>query len=142
MHESVFERRTAFRSGRLLRSSGHLLLLGKSPGTRRVRCGTEELQMHPVIIIVGALLLRVISVLIAAGNILGLGLAGDGDLSWHFLPAFILLYFAFAPKPAATGWIYVAVSAVLFIAGSSAVMVEHHRYPDQGPALTWLEFGL
>jgi quinol-cytochrome oxidoreductase complex cytochrome b subunit len=100
------------------------------------------MQVHPVVIIVAVLFLRVVSVAFAAFRILGLGLAGASDMSWNFLPAYALLYFAFAPKPGASEWKYVTVSAVLFIVGSWALLAELHRYPDQAPRLTWMEFGI
>lgn len=98
--------------------------------------------MHPVMIIVFASLLRVASVVLAGFRILGLSLAGASDTSWQFLPAFVLLYFALAPKPGPAAWKYVAVSALLFLGGSSALVAELRQYPNEAPALRYVEFGL
>ncbi len=99
--------------------------------------------MHPVIIISFALVLRVLSVAFPQRSASsGLGLAGASSTSWQFLPAFVLLYFAFAPKPRASAWRYVAVSGLFFVVGSSALIAELYRYPEEAPMVRYGEFTL
>jgi hypothetical protein len=98
--------------------------------------------MHPVMVIVVSSLLRLAALALAAFRVLGLSLAGASGTSWQFLPAFVLLYFALAPKPSVGAWKYVAVSGLLLIAGSWALIVELHQHPDEAPGLRYAELEL
>jgi hypothetical protein len=79
---------------------------------------------------------------LAAFRVLGLSLSGASDTSWQFIPAFVLLYFALAPKPGAAAWKYVAVSALLFVVGGSALVAELRIHPNEAPGLRYVELGL
>ena len=89
--------------------------------------------MHPAVILLLSGGVRVLALLLAIGRILGLSLAGGGGTFWPHVPAFVLLYFAFAPKPKARSWGYFSISAALFSVAVSYLLID-------GVSI-WMEFG-
>ena len=106
------------------------------------RDAQKEMLMHPAMIVTFAVALRCVSVGYAGFRILGLGLGGTSDTSWQFWPAFVLLYFALAPKPLGSAWGYVAVSGLFLLLGYSPLVSDLYLHPNDAPMHRYMELAL
>jgi hypothetical protein len=88
------------------------------------------MQVHPVAILLIAVLLRVGCFVAAVFRMFGLSLAGGADLLEPHLPALALLYFAISPKPGASAKVHLAISSSVYLTGLIVDAVEIYRWPE------------
>ena len=87
------------------------------------------MQLHPALIVLVQILLRMACFVVAAGRALGLSLADGANTFWPYVPALALLYFSASPKPLPLQWRYVAISTLISLFALIVMILELPKRP-------------
>jgi hypothetical protein len=98
--------------------------------------------LHPAIVVAFFVFVRIACVCFALGRMLGLSLAGGGDMFAPHIPALALLYFAFAPKPLPTSSISLAIAIFVSLVGIAQTVTELRSASTGNGAPNYIEIVL